>query len=146
MSNRRDFLKQSGSACVALAGLGFLSSHLVGCKAPANLAASSYDATAGKISVPLTGFGTKDKIMVEGPNGEYKIFLSKKSETELTALQLKCTHKGHGVSMEDAKLHCNLHGSEFDFEGNVTNGPAKIPLKKFPVTVEAGNAVIAVNA
>jgi Rieske Fe-S protein len=44
--------------------------------------------------------------------------------------------------MQDAKLHCSLHGSDFDFSGNVTNGPAKLPLRKFPVTIENGNAVI----
>ncbi len=141
MQNRRDFIKQSGTACAAIAGLGFLTT-LESCSAPAAVTASSYDAATNKISLPLSSFGTQNKLVIGGPGGDYNIFLSKVSETEVTALQLKCTHRGHGVKMQDAKLHCSLHGSDFDFSGNVTNGPAKLPLRKFPVTIENGNAVI----
>ena len=141
MQNRRDFLKQSGTACAAIAGLGFLTS-LAGCTAPAAVTASSYDASSNKISLPFSSFGTGNKLVVDGPNGDYKVFLVKKSETEITALQLKCTHRGAGVKMEETNLHCPMHGSDFDFDGNVTHGPAKEPLKKFPAVIENGNVVI----
>lgn len=141
MQNRRDFIKQSGTACAAIAGLGFLTT-LESCSAPAAVTASSYDAAANKISLPLSSFGAQNKLVIGGPNGDYNIFLMKNSDSDITALQLKCTHRGHGVNMQDTKLHCPLHGSDFDFSGNVTNGPAKLPLKKFPVTIENGNAVI----
>ncbi len=143
MQNRRDFIKASGTACAAIAGLGFLST-LESCKAPVSVVTSSYDAATNKISFPLSSFGTLNKIVINGPNGDYKIFLMKNSETEITALQLKCTHRGHSVNMEEAQLHCPLHGSNFDFSGNATHGPAVAPLKKFPVTVESGNAVVLV--
>jgi Rieske Fe-S protein len=141
MQNRRDFLKQSGTACAVIAGLGFLST-LESCKAPAATVTSMYDAAANKISLPLSSFGTQNKLVIDGPNSDYRIFLMKKSESEITALQLKCTHRGHSVNMEETNLHCPLHGSEFDFDGNVTHGPAALPLKKYPVTIEGGNAVI----
>lgn len=143
MQNRRDFLKQSGTACAALAGLGLITS-LDSCKAPASAVSTTYDAASNKVSVPMSAFGTQNKIVVDGPNSDYRIFLMKKSETEITALQLKCTHRGHSVNMEETNLHCPLHGSEFDFDGNVTHGPASSPLKKFPVAVEGANAVIMV--
>lgn len=142
MQNRREFLKQSGSACAVIAGLGFLTTF-DSCKAPASAVATTYDPAMNKISLPLASFGTGDKLVVDGPNQEYKIFLMKKSESEIEALQLKCTHRGHGVNMEDTKLHCPLHGSEFDFDGNVIHGPAALPLKKYPATIENGNVVIA---
>ncbi|MEO8085895.1 MAG: Rieske 2Fe-2S domain-containing protein [Bacteroidota bacterium] len=141
MQNRRDFLKTSGTACAAIAGLGFLST-LESCKAPASVVASTYDAASNKISIPLSSFSTQNKLVVDGPNGDFKIFLMKNSETDITALQLKCTHRGHGVNMDETNLHCPLHGSDFDFSGNVTHGPATIPLKKYPVTVENDKAVI----
>ena len=141
MQNRRDFIKQSGAACAALAGLGLLSA-LESCAPAKKLTPSTYDAATNKISVPVSSFTTQNKAVVNGPNGDYRIFVMKKSETEYEALQLKCTHREGNVKMEETKLHCPLHGSEFDFSGNVTNGPAKAPLKKFPVTVENGNAVI----
>ncbi len=142
MQNRRDFIRQSATACSALAGFGFLATHLESCKAPAAAITSAHDAGSNKITIPLSSFGTQNKMVVEGPNGEYKIFLLKKSESEIEALQLKCTHRGHDLDLEGTKLHCPLHGSEFDFDGNVTEGPAASPLKKFPVAVQNGNAVI----
>lgn len=141
MQNRRDFIRQSGAACAALAGLGILTT-LESCKAPAAASASVYDASTNKISLPLSSFGTQNKLVVEGPGGDFRIFLMKKSETEITAVQLKCTHRGNAVKMEEAKLHCNMHGSEYDFDGNVTKGPAAIPLKKYPVTVENGQVQV----
>ncbi len=141
MQNRRDFLKTTGTACAAIAGLGFLTT-LESCSSPAAVTASTYDAATKKITMPLSSFGTNNKLLIGGPGGEYNIFLFKSSDTEITALQLKCTHRGHSVNMEEAKLHCPMHGSEFDFTGNVTHGPAKAPLKKFPATVENGNVVI----
>jgi len=141
MSSRREFILQTSSFCAAAAGLGFLAT-LDGCKTPSGLALSSYDAATNKISLPLSSFNGHDKLVIDGPGSEYRIFLMKKSDLEITALQLKCTHRGHGVDMEETRLHCPLHGSEFDFDGNVTNGPAASPLKKFPATVEGGNVVI----
>ena len=145
MQNRRDFIKQSGAACAALASLGFLTT-LESCAPAKNITASTYDAATNKISLPVTTFSTQNKAVVNGPpNGDYKIFVMKKSETEYEALQLKCTHRGHSVNVEESKLHCPLHGSEFDLDGNVIHGPAKEPLKKYPVSVENGNAVILVG-
>ncbi|CAN5380624.1 hypothetical protein BH11BAC1_BH11BAC1_29120 [soil metagenome] len=141
MQNRRDFLKTSGTACAAIAGLGFLST-LESCKAPASAVASTYDAASNKISIPLSSFGTQNKLVVDGPNRDFKIFMMKNSETDITALQLKCTHRGHGVNLEETNLHCPLHGSDFDFSGNATHGPATAPLKKYPVIVENDKAVI----
>ena len=143
MQNRRDFIKQSGAACAALAGLGLLTT-MESCAPAKNVTASTYDAATNKISVSLSAFSTQNKTIVNGPNNDYRIFVMKKSESEFEALQLKCTHRGHSVNMEDTKLHCPLHGSEFDFDGKVTHGPAKESLKKFPVTIENGNAVILV--
>ena len=143
MQNRRDFLKQSGTACAAIAGLGFLTT-LEACKTTGATASSNYDAATNKVTVPMTAFASQNKIVVDGPNGDYRIFLMKKSETEITALQLKCTHRGHAVNMEETDLHCPLHGSEFDFEGNVIHGPAAVPLKKFPAEVVGGSVVISV--
>ena len=143
MQNRREFIRQSGAACAALAGIGFLTT-LESCAPAKNVTASTYDAASNKITVPLTAFASQNKTVVNGPNNEYSIFLNKKSDTEIEAIQLKCTHRGHSVNVEDAKLHCPLHGSEFDLDGNVIHGPAKDPLKRYPVTIENGNAVILV--
>jgi len=114
MQNRRDFIKQSGTACAAIAGLGFLTT-LESCSAPAAVTASSYDAATNKISLPLSSFGTQNKLVIGGPNGDYNIFLMKNSDADITALQLKFTHRGHGVNMQGARLHFPFHCSCLGF-------------------------------
>ncbi len=46
-----------------------------------------------------------------------------------------CTHHGCTVHLEENKsFACPCHDSEYDLQGNVLQGPAKLPLKHFEVT------------
>jgi Rieske Fe-S protein len=49
-----------------------------------------------------------------------------------------CTHLGCGVafSKENQEIECPCHGSKFNLEGAVTNGPAPRPLKQYQATVD----------
>jgi Rieske Fe-S protein len=63
------------------------------------------------------------------------------------AMTLTCTHAGcdigqHGT-VSPRGLFCGCHGSQFDANGNVVQGPATQPLDHFAVTVDAsGNLTI----
>jgi cytochrome b6-f complex iron-sulfur subunit len=61
------------------------------------------------------------------------------------AMSAVCTHLGcitRHVSDENA-IACPCHGSRFDLEGNVTNGPAPRPLPWLEVTLDAeGNLMV----
>lgn len=67
----------------------------------------------------------------------------------LYAMTLVCTHeqcdmRTYGKVTAD-QLTCNCHGSVFDPDGNVKNGPAEKPLDHYLVEVET-NGDIFVNA
>ncbi len=58
----------------------------------------------------------------------------------LYAVTSTCTHKGCDVTAEGAganvSLFCPCHGSRFDRNGGVTQGPASAPLAHFAVEVD----------
>jgi Rieske Fe-S protein len=63
------------------------------------------------------------------------------------AMTLTCTHQGCNIAasglISGQTIECGCHGSRFDANGNVTNGPASAPLQHFAVTVDAtGNLTI----
>lgn len=53
------------------------------------------------------------------------------------AVEDRCTHAGcpfsEEASIEDARIVCNCHGSEFELRtGEVLRGPAEYPVRTFP--------------
>lgn len=89
-----------------------------------------------KIAVPLSLFAEKNIQVVEAPGWEYNLLVVKEKDQSYKALLMKCTHQGFRLTADKSGLHCNLHGSTFDLEGRVTNGPAAHALTSFPVTQE----------
>lgn len=53
----------------------------------------------------------------------------------LYAMSSICTHMGCLVSDSGADLVCPCHASQFDYDGNVTQGPAILPLPHYLVTI-----------
>ena len=53
------------------------------------------------------------------------------------ALSLICTHQGCSMNYDsnNSVLFCPCHGSMFDMNGKVLQGPATQPVKKYTVTV-----------
>ena len=61
----------------------------------------------------------------------------------LYALTMTCTHNGCGVTVVGSGFHCYCHGSDFDMNGAVRQGPAPDPLAHFAVDVDAaGNITV----
>lgn len=57
----------------------------------------------------------------------------------------KCTHLGCRINkIENDKLICPCHGSEFDLNGKVIKGPATAPLKKLNYTTDTNTKEIIV--
>ena len=84
--------------------------------------------------VPVSGgFVNKDLhvVVTQPASGEYKAFSS------------ICTHKGCDVgSVANNVISCPCHGSQFSAEtGDVSMGPATMPLAEVTVAVEGDNIV-----
>jgi Rieske Fe-S protein len=74
---------------------------------------------------------------------EYPIYLFRLSENNYSALWMKCTHQGSELQASGDHLYCPSHGSEFDKNGSVTQGPAEKNLRSFAVTVQ--NETLLIN-
>ena len=93
---------------------------------PANVIAKTAD-------VPVGSGVIVDEIVVTQPSaGEFKGF---------SAI---CTHTGCTVNkVADGTINCPCHGSKFNLDGSVANGPATKPLESAAVTVQGDSIVLA---
>lgn len=65
----------------------------------------------------------------------------------LYAMTSTCTHEGCDMaadgSVSENGVYCGCHGSRFDANGSVVQGPANTPLAHFAVTLDAaGNVTV----
>lgn len=140
---RREFISKTCAACV---GGSVFSSMLSACSAT-HYVNGVFNANG--ISISKTEFEyvkkaktyTRQFILVHHDKMEYPIYLFRISDTEYSALWMKCTHQGSELQASGDHLYCPGHGSEFDKNGNVTQGPAEKHLRSFPVTIE-GEALL----
>jgi Rieske Fe-S protein len=133
------------------AGLGLVTAVLAACstygKKPEAASESSTTAAAPSASggsaptakviaktadVPVGSGVIVDEIVVTQPTaGVFKGFSS------------KCTHKGCTVDkVADGTIDCPCHGSKFNLDGSVANGPADKPLEAQAVTVQGDSIVL----
>jgi len=55
-----------------------------------------------------------------------------------------CTHRRRELSVDEKSgaIFCPVHGSQFDFEGRPTNGPANRALKRYQVSVNENGDIL----
>jgi Rieske Fe-S protein len=102
-------------------------------------------ATNNKISVPVTLFANSNFQLIQPKNFYYNIGLKKESNGSYTALLLRCTHADNQLTPAGNGFKCALHGSAFNDEGQVINGPAERPLKKYPAQIVDGQIIIDIS-
>lgn len=140
---RKEFIKTCGFGCLAATSIGTLLQSCVSSKS------ISAPISGDHIVVPKSEFTKKDDFLeyavVRNEQLQFPIYVYRFSENEYSALYLKCTHQGNEVNAYGDKLVCSAHSSEFDNKGNVTVGPATLPLRSFPVHIENQNILISLK-
>jgi Rieske Fe-S protein len=69
----------------------------------------------------------------------WDFLLTRTGDETFTALLATCTHHGCLVSQFASPVFvCPCHGSRFDHNGEVVNGPASAPLRRFPTRYQNG--------
>ena len=129
---RKEFIEQTGAG----AAFALLATCGVGCQktntAPANNSAqgpSNIDFTVSTASGPLSANGG---VIIQ--NG---VLVARTNSGAFIAIASACTHQGTAINYTVGAndFTCPNHGSVFDANGNVTNGPATAPLKKYNTTL-----------
>lgn len=139
--DRREFIKKGCAVCGAVAGMGLVMQSCTGSLPVVQSAVKN-----NQLTVPMNEFDMQmtNMIRVEN-NGLGNDILLIKDETGYTALLMRCTHEGFGLTATSSKLICNAHGSQFDLQGNVLKSPALRPLKEFKVTQKNETLIIHLN-
>jgi len=139
---RRTFIQTSCNFCL-FGAAGILLSELEGCSPSYQVIKS--EITHDTVQIGLASFAQSNLQFVR-PKGWYYDIAVQKKENVYEALLLQCTHQNNQLIPAGNGFVCNLHGSQFDRDGNPTKGPAENPLKKFSTSVDQDNLIIHLKA
>ncbi|MGK2880128.1 MAG: Rieske (2Fe-2S) protein [Mycobacterium sp.] len=93
--------------------------------APANVVAATADVPVG------SGVIVGDVVLTQPSAGVFKGFST------------TCTHAGCTIAaVANGTINCPCHGSKFNLDGSVANGPAARPLESKEVSVEGDSIVL----
>ena len=140
--SRRTFLKDSG---MVLLGAGMAAST-IGCAALTTFETTPQD---GRVTVDTATFKelavVGGAIQVSVSRGGDPVLLIRTGPNGFQALSPICTHLGCQVRKTRYALRCPCHGSVYDFDGRVTEGPAKESLTVYPVELSGTTVTIRIG-
>lgn len=130
--DRRKFLGTAGSACFAGLIYAPLLVSLEGCSTLPMVHAEEVDR---EWRVPLTAFATSNVVLIRAKRLPFDLLAVRRGDGTYHAVYLQCTHEDQPLTATSTGLHCPAHGSRFNLEGEVTEGPATRPLRSFSTTM-----------
>ncbi len=74
-----------------------------------------------------------------------KVIVIRTGASKFLALNITCTHKKCDTEFDGSGFACPCHGSTYDKNGKVTNGPAKKNLKSYKTTFNEAENTLTVN-
>jgi Rieske Fe-S protein len=136
---RRKFLTSACKACL-LAGAGFLVADLTACSSSTKII--RLPVNQNSVRVPITAFAQAPILIVRPEGWLYDIAVRKTAMDQYEALLLQCTHQQNQLMVNSNGYKCNLHGSQFNFDGNVVKGPAEGALRKFTTSLDQDRLIV----
>lgn len=152
---RREFFIKSAGAIFVVSSSGLLSSIVTSCSDNSTNPANStpLNTIQGTVvnneiiidiaSSPIANKNTR--ALVKYNNGNGSILVEHNSDDTYKALSGICTHQSCVVSEFDGSQSvfvCPCHGSQFDLNGNVKQGPATTRLGTYSTRVENNSLII----
>jgi Rieske Fe-S protein len=135
------------------AGFGLVASVLAACTTYGKKPQESGETTSTSIgATPGTGAPGPNPAEVIAKTADVpvgsglvvdEIVVTQPSEGEFKGFSSTCTHAGCSVSeVSEGTINCPCHGSKFNLDGTVANGPAARPLEAKSVTVQGDSIVL----
>lgn len=144
--SRRALLRGLGLACAAAMIPG-----AAGCmQQGSDLPTANTTSCGGSVCIDLAQAGNTALTAVGGAMlvdiATDTVMVIRASDTAVVALSAICTHAGCSMNFDAStnRIVCPCHGSQFDEQGNVVQGPARRPVKVY--TASLANNVITVAA
>lgn len=136
---RRTLLKGAAATC----GTGLLaacggSTEQASAPAPAapGPAGAGSRATLGQVAdIPVGG-----AISVRTPSGD-TVLLTQPAAGQVKAFSAVCPHEGCSAAPDGDHFSCPCHGSEFELDGSLRQGPAREGLSSYAVKVVDGQVL-----
>jgi cytochrome b6-f complex iron-sulfur subunit len=153
--SRREFFIKSAGAVVVVTSSGLISSIITSCSnnstGPADstpLSTIQGTVVNNEITLTLASSPIADKntrALVLYNNGNSAILVEHNSDDTYKALSGICTHQScivTGFDGNNNRFVCPCHGSQFDLNGNVAQGPANRKLSEYTTRVENNSLII----
>ncbi|MBK8227451.1 MAG: Rieske (2Fe-2S) protein [Flavobacteriales bacterium] len=137
--DRRNFIQNACLACLSATAMPAL---LASCTSTRYVTATI---EGDDLVLPFSAFLDKNGkarpyLIVTQDQLKHPIAVFHAPEGYYHSVLMRCTHRGADLQVVGERLECPAHGSVFESGGAVIEGPASIPLRKFP-TVELDGLV-----
>lgn len=133
--DRKEFMKTATAAALlgSLGGLTACASHRV----------VTGQRDGNRLQISRETFGDEPFLLVDHPSNSAPIFLLHDAEEDaFSAVLLECTHRQCTVDPGTESLDCPCHGSRYDTQGKVLEGPADRDLNRYTVDSDEENIYI----
>jgi Rieske Fe-S protein len=70
------------------------------------------------------------------------VAITRTGTSSYIAYSLRCPHQGVPVDKTESGWRCEAHGSEFEADGDLILGPATTRLRRIPIKVTRGSAIV----
>jgi Rieske Fe-S protein len=139
---RREFLRHA-----ALTACGTVSLTNAGCVAStAPVVRTRVSSNRISVDTTLPELATVgDGVQLSADELDYPILFIRLSPDRFVALSTECMHLGCTVKKQPSVIRCPCHGSVYDLEGKVLNGPTEHPLKQYEISMRGTVAEIVLS-
>ena len=134
-------------------GIAAIGSLVAGCaQQGSSLPAASTTSCSGGICLDLTDPKNAALTKAGGAllvdTSSDTIMVIRASATQIIAVSAICTHAGCSMDFDSgsSQLVCPCHGSSFNEDGSVIQGPARRPLKVYGATMDAQATSVTIAA
>jgi Rieske Fe-S protein len=134
------------------AGLGLVTAVVAACSSSGNKPEATSESSAAPAATPASGAAAAPAASVIAKTADVPVgsgvIVDKVVVTQPTAGVFKgfsstCTHAGCTLNkVADGTIDCPCHGSKFNLDGSVANGPAKQPLEAENITVQGDSIML----